>query len=176
MRPMRATIIIAILILTAACSGAPGGSQDAASQAAQSAGQASEPAEASTGAAPSVAPPASEGGDPDVPDDAELQRRYDCIIAALAPPGGTEVGRENPGELDLGVFFESTEPFDALVAFYAEAIPAAGFEIVEERADFPGVHEWRFTSGEMFQPFISLSGQTSGSTVGMGLLGIPPEC
>ena len=62
------------------------------------------------------------------------------------------------------------------MAYYAEAIPAAGFEILEERADFPGVHEWRFSSGEMFQPFISLSGETSGSTVGMGLLGIPPEC
>jgi hypothetical protein len=174
---MRAIIITAMLVLAAACSGAPAGSEDAGSQAAQSEGQASEPAAGtSTGAAPSVAPPASVGGDPEIPDDAELARRYDCVIADLTPPGGTEVGREEAGELDLGVFLESSEPFDTLVAFYAEAIPAAGYEILEERDDFPGSHEWRFSAGEFFQPFISLSEQSSGSRITLGLLGIPPDC
>jgi hypothetical protein len=180
MSPMRAVLLIGLLILAASCA-APAASQEASDPGALSSeGAPSEPgAVTSTPAEPSTAA-ASEGGLPGIPDDAELARRYDCILEDLAPPGGTEVARENPGPLDLGIFFESTESFESLEAFYAEAIPAAGFTIIEERTDFPGSHEWLFTSGEEFQPFISLegdvSGQGGGSSVGMGLLGIPPDC
>lgn len=79
----------------------------------------------------------------------------------------------------MGVSFESTEGFDALVAHYAQAIPAAGYEVIDERSDFPGMHEWLFNAGESFQPFVSVNGTPGGggtSTVGLGLLGIPPEC
>ena len=168
-----ALAIFLVLVLAACGSGEPAAS-------------ATDDGDGGTDATPTAAEETDPGGAGATPDDegipsgAELEARYDCIIAALGPPGGTEVGREEAGELDLGIFFESTESFDSLVAFYAEAIPEAGFEIIEERADFPGLHEWRFTSGEMFQPFISLEGDVSGgggtSTVGMGLLGIPPDC
>jgi hypothetical protein len=168
-----ALALFLVLLLSACAGGEPGAS-------------ATDDGDGGTDATPTAAEetdPGDAGATPDdegIPSGAELEARYDCIIAALGPPGGTEVGREEAGELDLGVFFETPESFESLEAFYAEAIPEAGFEILEERTNFPGVHEWRFTSGETFQPFITLEGDISGggggSTVGMGLLGIPPEC
>lgn len=177
MRRTSALALFLVLLLAACGGGGPTASAtdsaDGGTDATPTAAEATDPSETDDGAG---ATPDDDG----IPSDDELQARYDCILAALAPPGGTEAGRENPGPMDLGVFFESPESFESLEAFYAEAIPEAGFEIIEERTDFPGVHEWRFTSGETFQPFITLEGDVSGagggSTVGMGLLGIPPEC
>lgn len=180
MRSMRALLLAGLLVAAASCA-APAASQEASEEGAPSAGGAPSEPDVGTSTAPEPSTAAaSEGGLPGIPDEAELQQRYDCLLAILAPPGGTEVAREEAGELDLGVFFESSESFESLEAFYAEAIPGAGFEILEERTDFPGVHEWLFTSGPDFQPFITLEGDVSGggggSSVGMGLLGIPPPC
>ena len=117
---------------------------------------------------------ATSQGIPGVPDDAELQPRYDRLIAALTPPQGVEVARESPGPLDVGVFFETTEPLDSLVSFYDTALPAAALEIVGFDDPFPDNRTWDFEAGDEFFGGVSISRSEGGYRVLISMLGIPP--
>ena len=180
-RPFRLVALPASLLLlmsVAACGGAPGSSSDGGGPAESSA---TEPGGEDPGSASSAAEPGgepSDGGgyfsepDPGLPTQAEFLERVEPMIAALAPPNSTETRRAEEGDLVLFVEFESTDSYDALEAYYQEAISAAGFEPEGGATDFPESSEYLFYHPDApeFQGGVTIRG----NQVTLAFLGIPP--
>lgn len=178
MQTIRLILALVVGAGLAACGGSPTGSEGPATSAASSAG--TPPAASSQSAAPIVSnvatpsgPAQSDDGD-GIPDDAELEARYEHLLSILAPPDSTLEARENPGLLDLGVFYVSTASLDALVSFYASAIPQAGLQITDFDDEFPDHREWLFEGGPEFFGSVSVRPAEGGYRVLLALLGIPP--
>ena len=72
----------------------------------------------------------------------------------------------------LFVEFESTDSYDALEAYYQEAIAAAGFEPDGGPTEFPESSEYLFTHPDApeFQGGVTIRG----NQVTLAFLGIPP--
>ena len=180
-RPFRLVALPASLLLlmsVAACGGAPGSSSDgggpAESSAAEPGGE--EPGSASSAAEPGGEPSDGDGyfsePDPGLPTQEEFLARVEPMITALAPPNSTETRRAEEGDLVLFVEFESTDSYDALEAYYQEAISAAGFEPEGGPTDFPESSEYLFYHPDApeFQGGVTIRG----NQVTLAFLGIPP--
>ncbi len=94
------------------------------------------------------------------------------MIAALAPPNSTEVERGSEEDLMLYVEFESTDGYDAIDAFYQQAIAAAGFEPTGGPTDFPESSDDLFYHPDApeFQGGVTIRG----NQVSLVFIGIPP--
>jgi len=175
-RPLSILVVIGLVVGLVACAGAPSDSQpgsltaDPASVGPDTSSEAALPTDAPTDV-PAPSEPPDGGG---IPDDAELEARYDRLLAVLAPPNSTLEARENPGQLDLGVFYMSTSSYDELVAFYDTAIPDAGLQVTRFDEPFPDDVEWDFAAGTDFVGGVSISGAEGAYRVLIALLGIPP--